>query len=155
MKRKLSLYVLFSFIVSFILFINGSELKSAGSKADAIKMVDKAVAYYKANGRQKVIDAVNKKNGLFHKGDVYVYLLNLEGAVVAHPLNPSLIGQDSLQLRDPEGKYFVKEIVSRANEQGGYWVSYKWPNPETKKMQTKEVYCKKVDDIIFICGIYI
>jgi cytochrome c len=153
MNNKSSL--IFCFALSLFLIGTASELRSAWTKQDAVNMVDSAVAYYKANGKQKTIDAINKENGPFHKGELYVYLHDLEGAVVAHPTNKSLIGQNNIKMRDPDGKFFVKEIVDGSKNNGSCWVDYKWVNPKTKKIQKKQVYCKKVDDMIFICGIYL
>ena len=52
------------------------------------------------------------------------------------------------------GKFFVQEGVQMAKTKGSGWVDYKWTNPTTKKVEAKSTYVKKVDELIFCCGIY-
>ncbi len=58
------------------------------------------------------------------------------------------------QLQDVDKKFFVQEAVQLAKAKGSGWVDYKWTNPTTKKVEAKSTYVKKVDEIIFCCGIY-
>jgi signal transduction histidine kinase len=39
-------------------------------------------------------------------------------------------------------------------EHGSGWVDYKWPNPVTKKIQTKSAYVVKVNDNVCGTGYY-
>jgi signal transduction histidine kinase len=81
-------------------------------------------------------------------------LAQTQGVIVAHPKNPKLIGKNLLEVPDPDGKFFRKEIQEVAKTKGTGWVDYKYTNPETKKVELKTTYLKKVGDLIICCGIY-
>ena len=41
-----------------------------------------------------------------------------------------------------------------AQTSGEGWVTYKWPNPVSKKIEDKAAFIRKVDDMIVGCGAY-
>lgn len=75
--------------------------------------------------------------------------------MLAHPVNESFVGKDFYHVQDPEGKYFIKEIVDTANNGGSGCVEDKWFNPATKRVEPKTVYFEKVEGMIFCCGVYL
>ena len=80
-----------------------------------------------------------------------------EGELEIEPLatTPALYStEDFSDLKDSDGKSFIKEILETANTQGSGWVEYKWSNPVTKEVLPKKVYFKKVDDLIICSGFY-
>jgi cytochrome c len=118
--------------------------------AKAAWWAKKGVAFFKANGKDKALAEFNQPQGKFVKDDVYIYVLDLNGKMVANP-NSKLVGQDFMKVKDPTGKLFAAEIVKQAKEQGSGWVAYSWENPQTKKVEPLSVYFEKVDGLI-ICG---
>jgi signal transduction histidine kinase len=64
------------------------------------------------------------------------------------------VGQEFADLKDADGKLFVKEILETANTEGSGWVNYKWHHPTIKEVLPKYLYIKKVDDLIICSGIY-
>jgi signal transduction histidine kinase len=64
------------------------------------------------------------------------------------------VGQEFADLKDADGKLFVKEILETANTEGSGWVNYKWHHPTIKEVLPKHLYFKKVDDLIICSGIY-
>jgi cytochrome c len=118
------------------------------------QFVDKAADFYKANGREKTLAELSARNGRFQKGDVYVFAYDLDGAVIAHPINPKLIGKNLLDVPDVDGKFFRKEILQTATVKGSGWVDYRYRNSENGKTEPKTTYVRKVGDIILACGIY-
>jgi signal transduction histidine kinase len=134
---------------------------AAGTAAQAEELVVKAVEYVKVNGVDKAIEAFNKKDGEFVRGDLYVFMFRVsekEGARVvtlAHPINPGLIGKDLWELKDPTGNQFMAAMAKKAMKENGGWVDYKWTHPETKKIGNKSSYVLPVGpDILVGCGIY-
>jgi cytochrome c len=119
-----------------------------------IRFVDRAADFYKTNGRDKTLAELNTRNGRFQKGDVYVFAYGLDGSVIAHPINPKLIGKNLLDVPDVDGKFFRREILQTATTQGSGWVDYRYRNSENGKTEPKTTYVRKVDDIILACGIY-
>jgi signal transduction histidine kinase len=85
---------------------------------------------------------------------MYVFAYDLTATVLAHPVNPKLIGKNLLDVPDAEGKLFRKEIVELAKTKGTGWVDYKYKNPQTNTIESKTTYFMKEGDIILCCGIY-
>jgi cytochrome c len=133
-----------------------SGLASArGTAEEAKSLVEKAAAFYKASGKDATLKELSNASGQFVKGDLYVFAYGLtDGTVVAHPTNPKLIGKNMIDIPDPDGKLFRKEIWEVAKAKGSGWVDYKYLNPESKKVERKTTYCLKVGDIILNCGAY-
>jgi cytochrome c len=125
-----------------------------GAKAQAKAMVIKAEEFVKANGKEKAIEEFNKPEGEFVKDYFYVFVYDLTGTVIAHPLRPSLRGKNMINETDSQGKLFRKEIIENAKTKGEGWVEYKYMNLTTKKEKTKTTYFKKVGDMIICCGAY-
>jgi signal transduction histidine kinase len=135
-------------------FLIGATLAFAQAKPDdAQAWVKKGVEFYKANGKDKAMAAFNDPKGQFVKEDLYIYVLDLNGKMLAHP-NASLVGQDFMVKKDADGKLFAVDMVKMAKEKGSGWVDYKWDNPVKKCVDPKTVYFEKVDDVIIASGAY-
>ena len=125
-----------------------------GTAEEAKSLVDKAVEDFKANGKDKAIAAFNDPKGEFVKGDLYIFLFDADCLTLAHGANPKLVGKNIGELKDADGKYFMKGMAALAKKGGG-WIDYKWTNPETKKIQDKSSYVLPLEGGLFVgCGIY-
>jgi cytochrome c len=127
---------------------------AGGTPAQAEALVKKAITFYKANGKDKTFTEVNDQKGQFVKDDLYIFVYDITGKVMAHGFQPKLIGKDLSALKDPDGKLFVKERIDIAKTKGNGWQDYRFTNPATKKIDLKTAYIEKVDDFIFGCGAY-
>jgi cytochrome c len=125
-----------------------------GKASDAEAMVKKAVAFFKANGKEKALAEISDTKGKFVDGDLYVFVYDLSGKCVAHGGNPKMVGKDLIDLKDADGKPFVKERIEIIKSKGKGWQNYKWSNPVTKAIEDKTAYIEKVDDLIVGCGAY-
>jgi cytochrome c len=151
MKKMIGL-ILIGLMVSGVL---GQAIAAEkGTAAEAEAMVQKAIDYYKANGKDKTLAEISNPKGQFIQGDLYLFVWDMNGVVIAHGTNPKLIGKDMSQLKDVDGVRFVYDGVQLAKTQGKGWVDYKWSNPTTQKVEAKSTYVVKVDDMVFCCGIY-
>jgi cytochrome c len=121
---------------------------------EARAWVDEAVAFYRATARDIALVEISNPQGRFVRGEQYVYVLDTNGVMLAHPVNEKFVGQDFYRVQDPDGKNFIKEIVDIANVKGFGWVDYKWFDPATKREQPKIAYFEKVDNMIFCSGVY-
>jgi len=126
----------------------------ANDAAEATAMVKRAVAFIKENGRDKALAEFNNPAGSFKKGDLYIFVTNVKGTMLANGANAKLIGKELIDLKDSDGKFFVKEYIEVANTKGAGWSDYKWVNPTTKAIEAKSTYVEKVDDLVVGCGIY-
>ncbi len=149
MKKALVIAIAVGFVFGLV-FAPGA----AASQTEAKALVEKAVAFAKANGKDAALKEINSAKGQFDKGELYVFAYDMSGKIIAHPKNPKLIGKDLINVPDPDGKMFRKEIVEVAKTKGTGWVDYKYTNPETKKIEAKTTYVVRVGDMILCCGTY-
>ena len=141
-------------LIVFALGFAVSGLYAAGGKEQARAMVKKAIEYYKANGKDRAFKEINNHKGMFVKGELYIFVYDLNGVVVAHGFNAKMIGKSLIDAKDPDGKLFVKERVMIAKTKGSGWQNYKFTNPITYKIEMKVAYIEKIDNYIFGCGTY-
>jgi cytochrome c len=121
---------------------------------DATAMVKKGVAFIKTSGSEKGYAEISSKTSQFKKEDLYLVVYGLDGTVHAHGANEKMIGKNLIELKDIDGKPFVKERVELAKSKGTFWQDYKFTNPETKKIEPKAMYCEKLDETVVCGGIY-
>ncbi|KAF0219213.1 MAG: hypothetical protein FD174_2299 [Geobacteraceae bacterium] len=126
----------------------------ADQKEDAVKMVKEAAAFYKANGLEKALDALNDPKGPFVKGALYVFAFDANGILLANATAPDKVGQNLLEVPDSKGKKFRKEIVELAKKEGTGWVDYTILNPKNKTEEQKTSYVEMAGELILGCGIY-
>ncbi len=128
--------------------------ESRATQADATSMVQKGVAFIKTNGNDKGYAEVTTKGGQFTKDDLYLVVYGLDGTVRAHGANAKMVGKNLIDLKDVDGKPFVKERVELAQAKGTFWQDYKFTNPVTKSIQPKSMYCEKLEDTVVCGGVY-
>ena len=118
------------------------------TKDDAVATVKKGIAFIKANGKDKGYAEVSNKEGQFIDRDLYLVVYGLDGTVRAHGANGKMVGKNLIDLKDVDGKAFVKERVDLAQSKGTFWQDYKFTNPVSKKIEPKQMYCEKLDDAV-------
>ena len=82
------------------------------TKDEAVAMVKKATAFIKEQGPAKAYPEISNKAGKFIDRDLYVVVYGLDGKVLAHGANESLIGKDASAAKDADGKAFVRSAWS-------------------------------------------
>jgi cytochrome c len=142
-------------LLVFALVGVGSTVWAGGTAAEAEAMVQKGLDFIKANGKDKALEAFSNPAGEFVKGDLYLFIVDDQGMTLAHGGNPKLVGKNMAELKDADGKLFIKAMMDLSHTGGG-WVDYKWTNPETKKVQDKSTFVKPIEGMgAFLgCGIY-
>ena len=146
---------MFAVLVTALLFSTLAGLAVAAAPADDAKaLVEKAAAYYQANGKEKAIKAFNDPKGEFVKGDLYVFAWDMNGVSVVNPYNPKQLGINVVNLPDVDGKYYRKEAMEVIKKSGATWADYKFKNPKTGKVEHKTSYLKKAGDVVLGCGVY-
>lgn len=153
LKKALAVIVATLFLAG-LAFAAEKSSEKRGTQAEAEAMVKKAIEYIKANGRDKAFAEISNPAGKFIDKDLYVFVYDLNGKCLAHGANAKMIGKDLLNMKDPDGKEYVKERISIAKSKGKGWQDYKFPNPVTKQIEHKTAYIEKYEDIIVGCGVY-
>ena len=125
------------------------------TKAEAEAMVKKAVAAIKASGKDKAYAEINRKDGPFTDRDLYIVVYGLDGVVRAHGANLKMINRNLIELKDVDGKAFVRERVEMGKKQPSFWQEYKFNNPVSGKIEPKAMYCQTLEDTVVCGGVYI
>ena len=125
------------------------------TEKDAIAVVEKGAAAMKSHGKDDLMKRIMAKDPEFVQGSLYLYVRDAKtGVLLAHPMNPALIGKDLTDVPDTNGKKYRREILEIAAKQGKGWVDYTYKNPATGKIEPKNTYILKVDDVVLEAGIY-
>lgn len=141
------------------LFLTAAFSVTFGASAmenKVMALVNKAIDFYVANGQEKAFEEINNSKGQFVQGNLYIFVIDLEGMMLAHGNNPALIGKSMLELKDSNGVYFTREMIKIVKDKGEGWVKYKYTNPATKKVGNKVSFQKKIPnkEIFIGCGYY-
>jgi cytochrome c len=125
--------------------------ESAGAE-DAKDLLAKAVSYMEKEGPAKAFCAFNDPTGAFHKGPLYVFVINMDGVYFADSAAPTLVGTSLRDLRDASGQLFGKSIMDLITTRGEGTVDYKWLNYTSNNVENKHTFVKKVGDL-FVLGV--
>lgn len=150
---KTTLKTLSAGLVLGLALSTGAIASERANKAEAEAMVKKAVAHLKSKGNA-AYDDFTAPSKTFVDRDLYVVVYGIDGKCLAHGQNAKQVGKDLINLKDPDGKLFVKERVELAQSKGSFWQDYKFTDPLTKTIKDKQMYCEKVDKVVVCGGIY-
>jgi cytochrome c len=125
------------------------------TEKDAIAMAEKGAAFIKAKGKEEMMKRITAKDPDFVQGSLYVDMRDIKtGIVLAHPINPSIVGKDLTDVPDANGKKYRREIIELAAAKGKGWVDYQYKNPTSGKIEPKTTYILRVEDVVLEAGIY-
>jgi len=120
----------------------------------AVEWVERAKAFYTATGKPIAMAEFSNRRGQFNQNRQYIFVLDLDGIMLAHGMNHRFVGHNFIAVKDGNGKNFVREIVETAKQKGSGWTDYQWFDPVTKKELPKSLYFEKFEDVIICCGTY-
>lgn len=149
MERRWLLVIV---LLSFILFQSVSA--SAAARDEVIDYCKRAAQIIASQGIETGIQQIGDPKGPFiwNDGVNYVFLMNMDGRMLAHPYKPQLTKPASLfDYADVDGKTFFVEMVEKA-KRGRGWVKYKWPLPITEEIKPKSTYIYRVPDTDYFVG---
>lgn len=124
-----------------------------GSLEEAQAMVRNAIEFYKANGQKKALAEFSRLGGKFVDRDLYVTVYTQDGICLAN-INAKIIGKNMIDMRDGDGKYFVRERLEASKSQPSGWQEFKFFNPVSKKIEDKRQYWERFDNLVFATGAY-
>lgn len=121
---------------------------------EAEAMVRKGVAYIKANPRSKAMADITDPHGQFVDRELYLTVYTLDGTALAHGANAKFVGKNMIELRDADGKEHIRERMELAKTKSTFWQDFRFVNPVNKKIEAKQMYCERADDVVVCGGIY-
>ena len=124
-----------------------------------VALVDKAAVLVESKGKA-AFPEFKKKGTEWYKGEAYLFINDLKGINLMHPVSPELEGKDLIDLKDANGKALVREFIETAKNKGQGWVEYMWPKPGEKKPSKKISYVKAAkmpngETVIVGAGLYV
>ena len=125
-----------------------------GNIVDAVELVERAILLMDRLGAFVAFRRMMEPAGGFVRGDLYVFVLNEHGTIVANGNAPESVGTSALPARDQHGVYFVREILQRAYVQGDGWIGYHWFSPCSGRLTPKQVYFRRAGRFVVCAGFY-
>ncbi len=135
-----------------------SDVPASFDKDEIIELmayVNEALQFAKENGRQKALEVFNDPGGNFTRDGRYIFAYDYEGRNLALPYQPELIGTNRIDVQDPNGVYFIQQLIDMA-KMGNGSIYYLYPDPSRNMVPALKLsYVANVDDTWLIgSGIY-
>jgi signal transduction histidine kinase/CheY-like chemotaxis protein/ABC-type uncharacterized transport system substrate-binding protein len=91
-------------------------------------------------------------NITFDNGEGYIFVLDTKGTSLVNRNKPEIVGQNMYNAIDANGVYYVQEIIKKASNANGGFVSYLWKKPGKNKPVQKISFVSSVSDWKWIIG---
>jgi len=147
--------IVLALIVMANVVLAASVMSQSTIKDECVAMCKDAAIFMNEKGFYPTVFEINKKDGKFVSKNTYVFLVDLEGHLLAHPYNQQYIGMDMTGNRDSTGKLFVLDYITVAKTKGEGWTEYMYPTPEELKKPTpfkEKKFSKKLSYVYRIPG---
>ena len=151
------LYIMLPFLLILGLSVFAWAEQSA-TKEECVVKCHEAAALINAKGLAVAIKEIGDSKGPFVWKDTYVFLMNLDGKMLAHPMQPELTQlPHCLLITDPTDKAIFVSFVNLAKRASQGWVEYMWPKPGKTSPSKKITYIYRVPgkDLFVGSGIYV
>ncbi len=116
--------------------------------------VQRAIALYESAGKEETLSRIGSGKSSLVEGQRFVFALDLDGNLLAHPFSKNLVGRNLTGLVDSEGRAFIKKIITTARNRGYGYTDYFWPLTDSKEELHKTVFFERVDEMVFCSGFY-
>lgn len=145
-------------VLAVLCLAAGAVAQQAATKEECVVKCHEAAALINTKGLDEAIKLIGDPKGPFVWKDSYVFLMNLDGKMLAHPMQPELTKLNHcLLITDPTDKALFVSFVNLARTVGHGWVEYMWPKPGKKSPSKKITYIYRVPgkDLFVGAGIYV
>ncbi len=144
--------------LTLVLFSSQAFAQERATTEECVMKAHEAAAMINARGVEESIKMIGDPHGPFVWKDSYVFLMDLEGKMLAHPMRPELIRYKHVLFQtDATDKAIFVHFVNIAKNPGQGWVDYMWPKPGKKSPSKKVTYIYRVPskDLLVGAGVYI
>jgi methyl-accepting chemotaxis protein len=127
------------------------------SADEAVALVKKGAAYFHKMGPEATRQAFLDKAGEFRPNGLYLAVFSRTGKVLVNGANADDMGADStLDRKDADGVYFVREMINVVAKNGAGWIKYHLLNPTNNLVEAKLSYGEALvgTDLVIQCGVY-
>jgi len=122
---------------------------------ELIVYVDEALQFAQENGKEKALEVYNDPEGNFTREERYIFAYDYDGQNLALPHQPELVGTNRIDAQDPNGVYFIQQVIDVA-KMGNGSLYYIYPDPSRNMAdRLKLSYVVDIDGTWFLgSGIY-
>jgi cytochrome c len=125
-----------------------------GTPAEARVMLDKAVAHYRAVGRQQALADFTAEKPPFVDRDLYVMCIDRDHVMSANGGFPALVGVSADVLKDLDQKPLGRAIWDAASTTEEGSIRYEGMSPVSQQSVLKITFFRRVGDDICGVGVY-
>lgn len=123
-----------------------------GTPAEAKTMLASAAEHFGAVGRERALADFTAAKAPFRDRDLYVLCVDAQHTIVADGGYPGFVGTSADAFVDTKGTPLGKALWDAAAKASSGSVKYPHINPETKKLEEKTTFYRKVADDL-LCGV--
>jgi signal transduction histidine kinase len=112
---------------------------------DLVSFVNDAAVLFSEKGKDAFSEFGKKESKWFY-GSRYIFVWNLDGVCIFHPIIKESVGQNLLEFKDINGKpigRFIQQIASNSRRPYG-WIHYLWAEPGEIFPSWKNAYIMRV-----------
>lgn len=152
MKKLVSIAMMAVMVLALAVWASAEE---KATPKECVQKVQEAVKLIQEKG-DAAYAVIRDKNGPLVWKDSYIFVVNFDGFMMAHPMNPKLEGRKVDTIKDSNGKMFNAEMVALAKSPGQGWVEYSWLKPGENKPSPKVSYVMGVPgkDLVVGAGVW-
>jgi methyl-accepting chemotaxis protein len=149
----------FEILVSQYNAAHDTEKVAEAYKSELQSVVNLAFTSIEAVYKRSDLSEFEKKNEakriveqMRYGGGNYLWINDMQPAMVMHPIKPALNGNDLAGFKDPNGKHLFVAMKDVCKTQGDGFVDYMWPKPGEEKPVAKLSYVKLFEPWGWIVG---
>ena len=116
----------------------------AGVDEDVKALAMKGADHVEKVGKDKGSADLMNPDGGFRKGHLFLTMSDYTGVLLANPAFPALVGHNHWDLKDPNGKYFIREAITIAKTKGSGWLEYTFTDPDTMKIGQRKAWIQAI-----------
>ena len=126
----------------------------SGTRDECISKCKEAAGFIKSNGINAAVKEISasKNRFVWNNGISYVFLMDMNCKILAHPFNPELMKAGSLiDKTDVNGKAFFEDFLNAAKKGKG-WTKYHWTVPGKDIVKPKHTFIYRVPETDYFVG---
>jgi signal transduction histidine kinase len=114
---------------------------------ELISLVQEAADLVEEQGLEFACGEFRQSGTKWFQDEIYVFVYDMAGKSLCHPVRPNLEGRALLELRDPFGRPIVETFVRELEgESETAWVHYLWPKPGSQTFTWKTSHIRRARD---------